>query len=300
MRKLLMLCFVAVLAHALSAQTPTRSGAQSAATSKPTSSQPVKTRSTLTPTSSSAEKPAAQPAATPRSSNTAASSRSESANTPAPPTTSGSTTRTAGSRSTTVKPAALNNPGIAKTTAAPSAPAATAKTVPVQMPAAPHLQQEVRQAKVQWLTLEEALEKSKTEKRKIFIDVFTDWCGWCKRMDESTFVDPAVADYLNNNYYPVKFNAEQQQDIVFNNKTYHFRKNGARGYHELAAEWLNNRLSFPTVVFLDESQSLIQSIPTYLEAPKLETILNYFGTNSHKTTPWETYEKKFNSTNQQR
>ena len=299
MRKLLMLCFVTVLAHVLSAQTPTRSGAQPATTSKPTSSQPVKTRSTLTPTSSSAEKPAAQPAAAPRSSNTAASSRSESANTPTPPTTSGATTRTAGSRSTTAKPAALTNPGIAKT-AASSAPATTAKTVPVQMPAAPHLQQEVRQAKVQWMTLEEALEKSKTEKKKIFIDVFTDWCGWCKRMDESTFVDPAVADYLNNNYYPVKFNAEQQQDIVFNNKTYHFRKNGARGYHELAAEWLNNRLSFPTVVFLDETQNVIQSIPTYLEAPKLETILNYFGTNSHKTTPWETYEKKFNSTNQQR
>ena len=147
--------------------------------------------------------------------------------------------------------------------------------------------------KVQWMTMEEALEKSKTDKRKIFIDVFTDWCGWCKRMDESTFVDPSVAQYLNDNFYAVKLNAEQQQEIVFNNKTYSFRKNGARGYHELAAELLNNRLSFPTVVFLDETLNIIQPIPGYLEAPKLETILNYFGTDSHKTTPWETYERKF-------
>lgn len=170
----------------------------------------------------------------------------------------------------------------------------TPKTVPAKMPDAPQLKQEDPTVKIEWLTLEEALEKSKTDKRKIFIDVFTDWCGWCKRMDQSTFVDPTVVQYLNDNYYAVKLNAEQQQDITFNNKTYHFKKNGARGYHELAAELLNNRLSFPTVVFLDESSKVIQPIPGYLEAAKLETILHYFGTDSHKTTPWETYERKFN------
>ncbi|TNE47279.1 MAG: DUF255 domain-containing protein [Bacteroidetes bacterium] len=161
------------------------------------------------------------------------------------------------------------------------------------MPDAPQLKQDDPAVEIEWMTIEEALERSKTEKRKIFIDVFTEWCGWCKRMDQSTFVDPSVAQYLNENYYPVKFDAEQQDEISFNNKTYRFRKNGARGYHELAAELLNNRLSFPTVVFLDENMHVIQPIPGYLEAQKLETILNYFGTDSHKTTPWETYERKF-------
>ncbi len=163
------------------------------------------------------------------------------------------------------------------------------------MPDAPQLKVDEPTVQVQWMSIEEALERSKTEKRKIFIDVYTDWCGWCKRMDESTFVDPAVAEYLNANYYPVKFNAEQQEDVLFNSKTYSFRKNGSRGYHELAAEWLNNRLSFPTVVFLDDVQNVIQPIPGYLDGAKLETILNYFGTDSHKTTPWETYERKFNN-----
>ncbi|HNL38131.1 MAG TPA: thioredoxin family protein, partial [Saprospiraceae bacterium] len=136
-------------------------------------------------------------------------------------------------------------------------------------------------------------EKSKTEKRKIFVDVYTDWCGWCKRMDDSTFADPFVAQYLNDHYYPVKFNAEQQKDIVFKDKTYHFKRNGARGTHELAIEWLNNRLSYPTVVFLDENFSVIQPLPGFLDPAKLEAILNYFGTNSHYTTPWDTYEKRF-------
>ncbi|MDO8367746.1 MAG: DUF255 domain-containing protein [Saprospiraceae bacterium] len=146
---------------------------------------------------------------------------------------------------------------------------------------------------VNWMTLEQALEKSKTEKRKIFVDMYTDWCGWCKHMDSTTFVDATIANYLNEHFYPVKFNAEQEKDIVFKDKTYKFKKNGARGYHELAALWLNNRLSFPTVVFLDESQQLIQPVPGYQDAAKMEAIINYFGSDSHKKTPWESYEKKF-------
>ncbi|HLP95359.1 MAG TPA: DUF255 domain-containing protein [Saprospiraceae bacterium] len=147
---------------------------------------------------------------------------------------------------------------------------------------------------VNWMSLEQALEKSKTEKRKIFVDMYTDWCGWCKHMDSTTFVDARVARYLNEHYYPVKFNAEQDKDIVFKDKTYKFKKSGARGYHELAILWLNNRLSFPTTVFLDENQQVIQPVPGYQDAGKMEAIINYFGSDSHKKTPWEAYEKTFN------
>lgn len=153
----------------------------------------------------------------------------------------------------------------------------------------------VEKVNVNWMTLEQAMEKSKLEKRKIFVDVYTDWCGWCKHMDSTTFVSPSVARYLNEHYYPVKLNAEQTQDIVFKDKTYHFKKTGSRGHHELAALWLNNRLSFPTVVFLDESQNLIQPVPGYQDATKMEAIINYFGSDSHRKVPWETYEKNFSS-----
>jgi thioredoxin-related protein len=158
---------------------------------------------------------------------------------------------------------------------------------------APTAPKSVEVGKVNWMTLEQAMEKNKTEKRKIYVDVYTDWCGWCKKMDSTSFVHPAVAKYLNEHYWPVKFNAEQQQDITFNGKVYHFRRNGARGVHELAIEWLNNRLSFPSSVFLDENQHTIQALSTYLDASKLEAIINYFGTDSHKKTPWEVYERNF-------
>jgi len=145
---------------------------------------------------------------------------------------------------------------------------------------------------VQWLSIEEAMILQKGEKRKIFVDVYTDWCSWCKKMDQSTFTDPEVAAYLNSHYYPVRFNAEQTESIEYKDKTYRFVRNGTRGFHELSAEWLQNRLSFPTVVFLDENLNLIQPLPGYQDAEKLQVVLEYFGTDSHRKTPWETFEKQ--------
>ena len=63
---------------------------------------------------------------------------------------------------------------------------------------------------VKWMSFEQAIEKSKTEKRKIFIDVYTDWCGWCKVMDKNTFSETQVAKILNEMFYPVKLDAEQR------------------------------------------------------------------------------------------
>src|SRR5210317_1574139 len=71
------------------------------------------------------------------------------------------------------------------------------------------------QEKIQWMSIEEAYALTLTEAapKKIFIDVYTDWCGWCKRMDKATFQNPEVAAYMNAHYYNVKFDAEQKEAI---------------------------------------------------------------------------------------
>jgi thioredoxin-related protein len=147
--------------------------------------------------------------------------------------------------------------------------------------------------KINWMSFEEALEKAKTDKRKVLIDVYTGWCGWCKHMDETTFTDPNVVRYINDTYYAVKFDAEDRRDITYKDKVYHFKREGSGGYHELAALLLNNQLKYPHTVFLDENQGIIQAISGYLEANKFLTIINYFGTDNHKKTPWEVYERTF-------
>jgi thioredoxin-related protein len=146
---------------------------------------------------------------------------------------------------------------------------------------------------IQWMTWEEAVAASLIEPRKIVVDVYTDWCGWCKRMDAQTFSDKDIAEFINTNYYAVKFNAEQKEDIDFNGETYSFVSHGRRGYHELAAEITQGRLSYPTVVFLNEKFELIQSIPGFQGPADFEVILTYFGGNHHMRTPWNKYKASY-------
>ncbi len=157
---------------------------------------------------------------------------------------------------------------------------------------APALTRPAEPIGVQWMTIEEAVSLQKGERRKIFVEVYADGCSECKKMDLTTFGNAAVCDYLNQHYYPVRFNAEEKESIDYKGKTYRYERTATTGHHELAAEWLLNRLNFPTCVFLDENLNLIQPIPGYQDAEKLLTILEYFGTDSHRTTPWETFEKQ--------
>ncbi|MXV37278.1 DUF255 domain-containing protein [Flavobacteriaceae bacterium Ap0902] len=108
------------------------------------------------------------------------------------------------------------------------------------------------QQKINWVSIEEA-EKIQLENpdKPMFIDVYTDWCGWCKKMDKSTFVDDSVVDYITDNYIPVKFDAEFKDDVNFKNRTFKYIKSGSRGIHQLAAVMLQGQLSFPSYLVLN-------------------------------------------------
>ncbi len=149
------------------------------------------------------------------------------------------------------------------------------------------------QASIKWISWEEVQAQMEKEPRKVVIDVFTQWCGWCKKMDTATFQKDHLAQYLNDNYYAIKFDAEYKEDIVFKGKTYKYVKSGRRGYHELAAEITNGRLSFPTLVFLNEELNVIQSIPGYKDPLVFEQIVTYFAKDMHKKKPWSAYQRDY-------
>lgn len=151
----------------------------------------------------------------------------------------------------------------------------------------------IAQTKINWMTIEQAQTAMKTQPKKIFIDTYTDWCGWCKKMDALTFTDKKIVDYVNANYYAVKFNAEQKDAITFNGKVYKFVENGGRGYHELANFLLQGRFSYPTTVYLNEKLELLTPVPGYLDVPQLDLILHYFGSGAYLTTDYATYQKNY-------
>jgi len=147
--------------------------------------------------------------------------------------------------------------------------------------------------KVNWLSFEQAVAFQNSEKRKVIIDIYTDWCGWCKRMDATTFSDPAVAKMLESNFYPVKFNAEQREPVTFNNYTFKFIPRGAKGYHELAATLLNDKLSYPSVVFLNENFEIIQVLSGYHKADEFLKIITFIGEDHYLTTSWDDFSKTY-------
>ncbi|MEZ0485624.1 thioredoxin family protein [Fibrella aquatica] len=148
--------------------------------------------------------------------------------------------------------------------------------------------------KINWISFKEAHDLNQKAPRKIIIDVYTGWCGWCKVMDQKTFSQPAIIDYVNDHFYAVKLDAEQAADITVGGQT--FRKQG--NVHELAASLLQGKMSYPSTVFLDEKMAMIQPIAGYLEARMFHQIITYFGGNYQTKEAFDafkagTYVKEF-------
>ena len=61
---------------------------------------------------------------------------------------------------------------------------------------------------IAWMSMDQALLAQQKTPKKIFMDVYTTWCGPCKLLDKNTFSNPDVIAYINEHFYPVKFNAD--------------------------------------------------------------------------------------------
>ncbi|MCK9291738.1 MAG: DUF255 domain-containing protein [Bacteroidales bacterium] len=150
------------------------------------------------------------------------------------------------------------------------------------------------QEKIQWLSFEEALEKVQQHPQKIIIDMYTDWCGWCVKMDNTTFSDPVIIKYINENFYAVKFDAERTDTVFFNGKQYiNSNPDKKRSSHQLAQLLMNGRMSYPSYVFMNEELKVITVVPGYFPADKFEPVLHYFGKEAYQTTDWQTFNARF-------
>ena len=119
---------------------------------------------------------------------------------------------------------------------------------------------------IQWLTMEQVQEMVKKESKPIFIDVYTDWCGWCKKMDKATFNNENVAEYVNEHYYAVKMNAESSEKFNF------------KGY-EVTPRELTRAFKvsgFPTIVLMDGKLENVHPVSGYKEAKEFQKLLEMY------------------------
>ncbi len=153
---------------------------------------------------------------------------------------------------------------------------------------------------VNWITMDELDAKMKQEPRKVVVDLYTDWCGWCKKMDANTFSDETLAAYLNEKFYAVKFNAETNAPVQFNGETFDPLPGGRRPTNKLTYKLIlgdqaNGRVGYPTFAFLDEKLQRIEAFPGYKDAAGFDAVAHFVGENHYKGTSFTEFIQNFKS-----
>jgi thioredoxin-related protein len=151
---------------------------------------------------------------------------------------------------------------------------------------------------IHWITsIDELQAKMQKEPKKVIVDMYTSWCGWCKKMDADTYTNPALVKYINNNYYAVKLDAERQDTINFQGKQFFFAPQyRANGFAlELLKDYLakGGQMSYPQTVFLLENFQQPTPVPGYRTVAEMEVFLTYFGDNAFRRQPFDQYSKNF-------
>lgn len=145
--------------------------------------------------------------------------------------------------------------------------------------------------KIQWLDLEEAAVRMKADPKPVIIDLYTKWCKWCKEMDQKTYNNDKVISYINDHFYPVKFDAESKSQVQWENKGFNFNPDAK--VNDFSLFVTNGQLSFPTTVILLNKNEIPAAIPGFMSTDEIEPILKYFGEGLYKTKSFQEFMKTF-------
>ena len=152
-------------------------------------------------------------------------------------------------------------------------------------------------AEFRWYTFEEALALNKQNPKKILVDIYTDWCGWCVKMDNTTWKDSTIRDYMAANFYPVKLNAERKDTVVFNGNTYvNPSPNVPSSTHQLAISLLQGQMSYPSYVLLNEKFEILNMVKGYKVPKEMEVLLHYVAEGAYDKMTYEKYAETFKGT----
>lgn len=131
----------------------------------------------------------------------------------------------------------------------------------------------------QWKKFNDGMAQAKKTGKKVLIDVYTDWCSWCKKMDANTYSNPKVQEYLQKNYILVKLNPEKDGDVQYDGKKFS------------AAEFSQGMgiTGYPATLFLKSSGEPITILPGYAEADMFMHVISFIGEDHYVTKKFADY-----------
>ncbi len=135
---------------------------------------------------------------------------------------------------------------------------------------------------VKWRNLTSGAIEAKKANKKVLLDVYTDWCKWCKKLDAEVYNEAGVAAYLQKKYVTVKVNAESDDTVTFQGK----KMTGP----QLAQAF--GVTGYPTIIFLDSDSKPIDKLGGFVDASKFLPIIRFIGEDAYKTMSWEDFQKK--------
>ena len=122
---------------------------------------------------------------------------------------------------------------------------------------------------LEWMNMDQLAKIPLSGSKYYLIDIYTEWCGWCKIMDNKTFSDQEVQEYLQENFHLIKFDAERKAPVNFKNKIYNWVEGGKKGHNELALELLEGKMAYPGLVYLDTDLNVIKVSSGYKNPKEL-------------------------------
>lgn len=127
--------------------------------------------------------------------------------------------------------------------------------------------------KVHWLTFEQLEDSLAVKPKQVFIDFYTDWCAYCRKMDRLVFTNSEIAALLNSDYYAVRFNAESDSAINFGSRQFVNDQIGrSRSPIHQIAQLLalrDGHFVAPTLVVLDETFRVTARYFEYMSSRRL-------------------------------
>jgi thioredoxin-related protein len=140
---------------------------------------------------------------------------------------------------------------------------------------------------VEWKSWNSGLEAAAASRRPVVVDVYTDWCRWCKQMDREVYARADVGEYLASRFVTIKLNAESPEAV-----TYKGRNLTARS---LASSF--DVSGYPTTIFLAPNGDHLANVPGYLEPGRFLLLLRYVGDgHMDRGVTWDDYVKKSGGT----